>query len=181
MMKRVMLGLIVAALAAGAGCQAGRGGARIGSGGGSPSDGEHEAVSAALDAVHAAASQADGARYFSLFTPDAVFLGTAPEERWTLEEFRAYAEPHFAAGRGWTYTPERRYIRFGPGAETAWFDEVLTNAKLGECRGTGVLVRGRDGQWRVAQYNLTIPVPNELAGELVRQIRARQGRADTEP
>ena len=46
---------------------------------------------------------------------------------------------------------------------TAWFDEQLENEWYGACRGTGVLQR-RDGEWRIEQYNLSIPLPNELPG-----------------
>ncbi|MCK5940917.1 MAG: nuclear transport factor 2 family protein [Planctomycetes bacterium] len=57
------------------------------------------------------------------------------------------------------------------GGQLAWFDEVLDNASYGECRGTGVLVR-RDGAWVLQQYNLTVPVPNDLMADVARQIRA---------
>lgn len=131
-------------------------------------------VEQTLDALHAAAARADEAAYFKLYTPDAVFLGTDATERWTLEEFKAYAKPHFAAGRGWTYTVIERHVTLGPDGQTAWFDERLQNAKLGECRGSGVLVHGDDDCWRIAQYNLTIPIPNELAENVAGQIRTRQ-------
>lgn len=136
----------------------------------SPAMTEH-APAATLDALHDAASKADGERYFALFTPDAVFLGTDATERWTLAEFKAYAQPIFARGRGWTYTPSDRHIMLSTDGATAWFDERVTNAKYGECRGTGVLQRGVDGQWRVAQYNLTKPVPNDLMDEFVQRMR----------
>jgi hypothetical protein len=128
------------------------------------------AVESVLDEFHRAASEADGEVYFGLFTPDGVFLGTDATERWTVEEFRAYAKPHFDQGRGWTYTPLERHVGLSDDGETAWFDERLHNDGLGETRGSGVLVR-RGGAWKVAQYNLTIPVPNELAAELVERIR----------
>ena len=54
---------------------------------------------------------------------------------------------------------------------SAWFDERLDNASYGECRGSGVL-QLRDGAWLVEQYNLTIPVPNEIAMEVVDRIRS---------
>ncbi len=140
------------------------------------------AVEHALDALHAAASAADGDRYFALFTADAVFLGTDATERWTIDEFRAYAEPHFSAGRGWTYTPRDRHVFIDATGTTAWFDERLDNENYGEVRGTGVLRRtgptdsdgpgGSDTPWRIAQYNLAFPVPNDLAGDLVERIRA---------
>lgn len=130
-----------------------------------------EAVEATLDRFHRAASAADGEAYFDLFHPDGVFLGTDATERWTVAEFREYARPHFERGRGWTYTPLERHVTIGAGGATAWFDERLHNEGLGETRGSGVLVLV-GGHWKVAQYNLTIPVPNDLADEVVERIRA---------
>jgi ketosteroid isomerase-like protein len=129
---------------------------------------------ATLDRLHAAASEADGAAYFALFAPDAVFLGTDATERWTVEQFRAYAEPFFARGQGWTYVPTERHVSVNGAGDVAWFDERLSNAKYGEVRGTGVLVRHGE-RWLVAQYNLAFPVPNALAPDLVERIRAQAG------
>lgn len=128
------------------------------------------AVETVLDDFHRAASEADGDTYFGLFAAEGVFLGTDATERWTVEEFRAYAKPYFDQGRGWTYTPLERHVSISDNGDTAWFDERLHNDGLGETRGSGVLV-WRDGAWKVAQYNLTIPVPNELAADLVERIR----------
>jgi len=128
-------------------------------------------VESVLDDFHRAASQADGDTYFGLFADEGVFLGTDATERWTVEEFRAYARPHFDRGRGWTYTPLERHVSIAEDGGTAWFDERLHNDGLGETRGSGVLVR-REAGWKVAQYNLTIPVPNELAADVVERIRA---------
>jgi ketosteroid isomerase-like protein len=132
------------------------------------------AVGAVLDALHAAASRADAETYFALFAPEAVFLGTDATERWTIEQFRDYAMPYFSRGQGWTYVPTARHVFACETGDVAWFDERLANDKYGEVRGSGVLVRGPQG-WRIAQYNLSLPVPNELAGDLVARIRA-QGR-----
>jgi pimeloyl-ACP methyl ester carboxylesterase len=123
-------------------------------------------VAGVLDDFHNAAAKADEVRYFDHFAPDAVFLGTDAGERWTLAQFRRYAAPHFAAGRGWTYTPTVRHVTISPDGSVAWFDEMLDNARYGTCRGTGVLVR-IEGRWRIAQYHLTKPVPNDLMDELV--------------
>jgi len=128
------------------------------------------AVEKVLDTLHDAASKADGKRYFSCFAPDAVFFGTDATERWMIDQFRAYAQARFDQGTGWTYHPRKRHVFLSRDRETAWFDEALHNAKYGECRGTGVLVK-RDGGWKIAQYNLTIPIPNEIALEVVEQIR----------
>jgi len=128
-------------------------------------------VDAALDLLHAHAAKAEGDAYFALFDEDAVFYGTDASERWSLAEFRAYAEPIFASGRGWEYTSLERNLFVDASADTAWFDERLRNDKYGEVRGSGVLVR-RGEAWKIAQYNLAFPVPNELAPDLVERIRA---------
>lgn len=130
-------------------------------------------VASVLDGLHDAAAKADEERYFAIFTPDAVFLGTDISERWTYAQFRAWAKPYFQQGQGWAYTARSRSIFFGPSGDTAWFDEFLDNKRLGECRGTGVLVKS-DGVWRVAQYHLALPVPNDLADDLVKRVRLLQ-------
>lgn len=128
-------------------------------------------VSAVLDRFHQAAASADEEVYFALIAPDGVFIGTDATERWPKEAFRAYAHPHFAAGRGWTFVPRDRKIAFAADRRAAWFDEMLDSASYGECRGTGVL-QFHDGRWLIEQYHLTIPIPNALAKELVERIRA---------
>ncbi len=139
-------------------------------------DTAREAVATVLDHLHRAAAEADGAAYFALFTDDAVFLGTDATERWTLPEFRAFAEPYFANGRGWTYTTTERHVDVAPGGGVAWFDEILWNDTYGTCRGTGVLIH-TGAAWRIVQYHLTIPIPNELAAEIATTIKAH-GRQD---
>jgi hypothetical protein len=44
-------------------------------------------------------------------------------------------------------------------------------SRLGRCRGTGVL-RRVGGVWKIEQYHLAIPIPNALADEGVKRIRA---------
>ena len=132
-----------------------------------------EAANKLLDAFHFAASKAQFNEYFATFTPDGVFIGTDATERWTLEQFKAYAKPHFDRGRGWTYTVAERHLNVSADSKHASFDELLDNKSLGRCRGTGVL-RMVDGQWRIEQYHLTIPVPNELADEVVKRIREKK-------
>jgi hypothetical protein len=123
-----------------------------------------------LDRFHLAASQAKFDDYFSLFAPDAIFIGTDATERWTVEQFKAYAKPHFDKGKGWTYKKVERHILVSADDRHASFDELLDNESLGRCRGTGVM-RRVDGRWKIEQYHLTIPVPNELALDVVKMIR----------
>ncbi len=130
-------------------------------------------VNAVLDTLHDAAARADAERYFACFDDEAVFLGTDPAERWPFAVFRDYAAKRFATGTGWTYRVKERVTSIGADGRAAWFDERLVNEKYGECRGTGVLLLRTDG-WRIVQYNLTIPIPNDLAGRVVEMIRAGQ-------
>jgi hypothetical protein len=123
-----------------------------------------------LDDFHAAAAAADFDRYFNHFAAEGVFLGTDASERWTVTEFKEYARPYFRPGGGWTYHPRGRRVTFTPDGRTAFFDELLDNAGLGETRGSGVMVHER-GAWKVAQYNLSIPIPNALADSVVGLIR----------
>ena len=123
-----------------------------------------------VDDWHKAAAQADEGRYFGHMTADSVFLGTDATERWDYAAFRAFAHPYFAKGTAWTFTPRNRHVMIDPDGDTAWFDEALDSASYGECRGTGVL-RRENGAWKIAHYNLTIPIPNALAKEFVARIR----------
>lgn len=133
-------------------------------------------VARTLDAFHDAASKALEARYFDLFAPEGVFIGTDAGERWSVEQFRAYARPIFAKGKGWTYRPTQRNIQILPGDNAAWFDELLENEKYGTCRGTGVL-RLVEGRWLISQYHLTFPIPNALAERVTTMIKKDDERA----
>jgi hypothetical protein len=135
------------------------------------------AIGRMLDAFNAAAARADGPAYFGSFAPNAVFVGTDASERWTLAEFRAFAEPYFAKGQGWTYTPTSRTVTFAdmPCRCVAWFEENLRSESYGTTRGTGVVIKGENG-WKIAQYVLTIPLPNAIAKDLVAEIKAYESR-----
>lgn len=135
------------------------------------------AVDVVLDAFHAAAAHADEAAYFALLAPNAVFLGTDASERWEAPAFRAFAHPYFAQGKGWTFVPRGRHVDFSRDGRVAWFDELLDSATYGECRGSGVLERTDDAGWWIVQYHLTIPIPNDLAKEVVARIRDAAARA----
>ena len=127
-------------------------------------------VNRVLDDWHKAAADADEQRYFGYAAPEFVFLGTDAGERWDLASFRAFAHPYFAKGKAWTFVPHDRHVQASAREDVAWFDEKLDSASYGECRGSGVLRRTPDG-WKIAQYNLTIPIPNDLAKTVVQMIR----------
>lgn len=123
---------------------------------------ENPAIDDLLDGFHSAAASSNFDDYFSRFSSKAYFLGTDAAERWSVDEFKDYARPAFSAGRGWRYLVESRNLESVPDLDVVWFDEILTNATLGRCRGTGVIVRENDS-WKIAHYSLTLLIPNDIA------------------
>lgn len=137
---------------------------------------ESKSIANALDDMHAAAASADEKRYFDHFADQAVFLGTDASERWDLDAFKKAVHPYFEKGKAWKYRSVRRAITVGSDGKRAWFDEDLETEKLGPARGSGVLVK-ESGHWKVAQYNLSIPIPNARFGE-VRALLSGAPRID---
>jgi uncharacterized protein (TIGR02246 family) len=127
------------------------------------------AINHVVDDWHQAAAAADADRYFKYFTADAVFMGTDATERWTRDEFYRYAKPYFDKGKAWSFKPVKRNITIAPDGKVAWFDEDLDTPNLGPARGSGVLVRQGD-DWKIAQYNLSVPIPNEIFKEIKERI-----------
>ena len=127
---------------------------------------QEAAIAAVLDEFHAAAAAGDWTRYFALMSDQGVFLGTDAGERWPKAEFQRYA----AQSRGWVYYPKERHIDITPDGNSAWFDELLDSVSYGTSRGTGVLIKTEAG-WRIVQYHLTFPIPNDLARDITDQIK----------
>ena len=126
-------------------------------------DYKNDEINVLLDGLHHDAHEGNFQSYFDRYTSDAIFLGTDKTERWSIEEFKAYAKPAFADGNGWTYSVvERNWEGVG---DTRWFNEILFNEKLGHCRGTGV-VQLIEGEWKILHYALTMLVPNEIAADV---------------
>lgn len=122
-----------------------------------------------LTSWHLAADQGLYEFYFDQMTDDSVFLGTDASERWTKDEFMAYAREPFSDGNGWTYKQIESHIAFDDDRDTAWADELLENEKYGILRGTSVLRKVND-RWKIAHYSLTFLVPNEKASRVVEVI-----------
>ena len=134
-------------------------------------------VHAVLDDWHKAAAEANFKRYFNHFASDsAIFMGTDATERWTIAEFKPWSKPYFDRGEAWSFVPVQRHVYFSDAGSTAWFDESLDTPNLGPARGTGVLVR-QDTTWKIAHYNLSIPIPNAIADTVVKQVE--RALADT--
>jgi len=130
----------------------------------------HEQVNKTLDQFHQAAAKADFDSYFALIANDGIFMGTDAKERWTKQEFKAFVKPYFTQGRGWLYRPTKRNISPTASKDLVIFDELLENSNYGQCRGSGVLIKTAKG-WQILQYNLSIPVPNDISGTIVGKIK----------
>ena len=116
-----------------------------------------------LDGLHQDAHEGNFDSYFDRYSSDAIFLGTDKTERWTIDEFKAYARPAFNDGHGWTYSVVER--NWEGDSDIRWFDEILFNEKLGHCRGTGV-IQLINNEWKIAHYALTMLIPNQIAAEV---------------
>ncbi|MBB1318103.1 nuclear transport factor 2 family protein [Shewanella sp. SR43-4] len=124
---------------------------------------DSQAVSALLNQLHESAAAADWTTYFSLYHPQAVFIGTDKSERWDMLEFERYAKPT----QGWRYDVKSRHLLQID--DTIVFDEQLYSPEYGISRGTGALVQTVDG-WKIAQYHLSFPIPNDKAKRITSLI-----------
>ena len=115
--------------------------------------------------LHRDAHEGNFDSYFNRYSW-AIFLGTDKTERWDIEELsNAMA---FKDGHGWSYSViERNWEGVG---DVRWFDEILFNEKLGNCRGTGV-IELINNEWKIAHYALTMLVPNSIAADVGSQTQ----------
>ncbi len=116
-------------------------------------------LDAAVDGWHQAASDANYESYFGAMDASFIFLGTAPGERWTKEEFSAFSKPYFDKGKAWDFKASNRLWNFSKNGKMAWFDEDLDTWMRG-CRGSGIMVK-KKGEWKIVYYNLTVLIENE--------------------
>jgi ketosteroid isomerase-like protein len=117
-------------------------------------------IDAFLTSWHQAAATSDAKAYFGSMAPGAVFLGTDVNERWTKEEFEAWAAPAFRKASAWVYFATRRSISISADGNTAWFDEDLASESYWPCRGSGALEK-IGGVWKIRLYNLAFTIPND--------------------
>lgn len=118
-----------------------------------------------IDNWHVSAAKADLNSYFDVTTDNFVYLGTAPEERWDKETFKAFCKPYFDKGKAWDFKPSQRLWVFSKDKKTAWFDEHLSTW-MEECRGSGIVVK-EGKKWKLAYYNLTVLIENEKVKEFI--------------
>lgn len=117
-----------------------------------------------LDRWHEAAANADYESYFDLMVEPGVFVGTDATEHWDLSAFKNFSKPYFDKGKAWSFTSIERHIYLTDSGQTAYFDELL-ETHMGICRGSGVMLL-KKGSWKVAQYVLSIAVPNDQVAAL---------------
>ncbi len=129
-----------------------------------------QTISQVLDSFHQAAAKADAKQYLGLLSNDAIFLGTDGSERWNKKQFTDFVLPYFTQGKGWLYVVKERNISLIEKGTVAFFDEILENKNYGHCRGSGVLIKTKQG-WKISQYSLSLLVPNDVAKKVVEQIK----------
>jgi hypothetical protein len=127
-----------------------------------------EQINSLLDDWHEAAARADMTAYFDKIDEEGIYIGTDATEYWTKQAFYDWAKPYFDKGKAWSFIALERHIYLSDDKNLAWFDEKVrsSNAIL---RGSGVL-RLKDGEWKIMQYVLSLPVPNEKYKEVLEII-----------
>lgn len=116
-----------------------------------------------LDRWHAAVARADAKTYWGLWAKDGVFLPPDVSMRWSVDEFRRRSMAPSRKRPGWILVPSKRFVRIAEDGKTAWVDELLGSVRLGQCRGTAMLVQV-DNEWRIARYCLSGPKAGALLG-----------------
>jgi hypothetical protein len=125
---------------------------------------------ATLDAFYAASAGSNQSAFIAQLTEDAVLLGVDGVERLQGQALRDHVSKSFGSesatatnGNTWGYHSSDRHIRLSADGTVAWFDESLQHEQLGAGRASGVLV-ANGGNWKIAQYNRTVPLPGIAAG-----------------
>jgi hypothetical protein len=125
-------------------------------------------VGAFLDEWHDDAAHSRMA-YFDKIAAHGVYIGTDKTERWTRDEFKAWAKPHFAKPSAWAFKAINRNVRMSPDRNFIWFDEQLAT-QMGLCQASGV-IRRTDRGFEIEHYQLSLAVPNELVDQFTASIR----------
>jgi hypothetical protein len=114
---------------------------------------------------HHSAAVADSVFFFGFMSENAIYLGTAPEERWTKTQLMDFALPYFRKGKAWDFKTNQRNWYYSQDSQTAWFEESLSTW-MEECRGSGVLTK-QGADWKLVHYNLTVLIENEKIKEFI--------------
>lgn len=125
-------------------------------------------VNAFVDAWHDDAANARMA-YFDKIAKDGVYIGTDRTELWQRDEFKAWARKYFDRKSAWSFKATRRNVYASPDGSLIWFDELLDTPNMGPCMASGVIRKTAKG-FEIVHYQLSMAVPNEVAGQVTRLI-----------
>jgi len=137
-------------------------------------------VNAFVDGWHDDAAHARMV-YFDKMAPDGVYIGTDRSELWQREAFRAWGRKYFEGKKAaWVFHATRRNVHVSDDGKLVWFDELLDTENMGHCMASGVL-RKTAGGFEILHYQLSIAVPNEVAGQVTGLIKAAEAKAAAKP
>lgn len=125
-------------------------------------------VNAFVDAWHDDAANARMA-YFDKIAKDGVYIGTDRTELWRRDEFKAWAKKYFERKSAWSFKATRRNVYASADGSLIWFDELLDTPNMGPCMASGVIRKTPKG-FEIVHYQLSMAVPNEVAGQVTRLI-----------
>jgi len=132
-------------------------------------------VNAFVDGWHDDAAHARMA-YFDKMAADGVYIGTDRSELWQRDAFRAWGRKYFEGKQSaWTFHATRRNVYVAGDGKTIWFDELLDTENMGHCMASGVIRKTAAG-FEIVHYQLSIAVPNEVAGQVTGLIKAAEAK-----
>jgi hypothetical protein len=132
-------------------------------------------VNAFVDSWHDDAAHARMA-YFDKMAPDGVYIGTDRGELWQRDAFKAWAKRFFDRGSAWSFHATRRNVYASEDGKTIWFDELLDTPNMGHCMASGVIRKTAKG-FEILHYQLSMAVPNEVAGQVTSLVKAAEEKA----
>lgn len=125
-------------------------------------------VNAFVDAWHEDAANARMA-YFDKIAKDGVYIGTDRSELWQRDAFKSWAKKYFDRKSAWSFKATRRNVYASADQSLIWFDELLDTPNMGPCMASGVIRKTPQG-FEIVHYQLSMAVPNEVAGQVTRLI-----------
>ncbi|MFC0134656.1 hypothetical protein CR105_23885 [Massilia eurypsychrophila] len=130
-------------------------------------------VNAFVDEWHEDAANARLA-FFDKIAKDGVYIGTDKTELWHRDEFKVWAKRFFERKSAWTFKAIKRNVYASADKHIIWFDELL-DTQMGICQASGVIHRTATG-FEIEHYQLSIAVPNDVAGEVTKLIKEYEAK-----